>query len=442
MAAPAPARRISLVGEYVFATFILISVLQTANFLLAAGYMPPPYFYNANDTFMDWYNTAYWSNNIGTYDIWRSIYPPVSFLFLRLLSIHACYQGSGWIFYRNCDWLGRVTLLCFFCVNFVLIFLAYAKDKSRTAVPRAIATAIGLPMVFALERGNLIIPCFTFFVLAHSGLLRSARLRWISSALTINFKPYLVLTILPNLIRRRWRAFEGVAIAGIFIYLFSFAIFGFGTPADLLSNILNFNVKKINDYVSQSFYGASYSSIVGVLRTAFPLIMTAIGSRSVDLLNLIFPLSIRLGQLGVALTFVGAALRPGTVPLRRLTALSVMVVMSSYEVGGYAEVFFLFLVFYERWENLGCTIALLCSYLLCISVDFPIAHVAHEIFDSYLTNRTVGMDVGVYLGELVRPGLILLIEYGLVAASLASVVRDWHASRVRGEMGGPVEAVA
>jgi hypothetical protein len=35
----------------------------------------------------------------------------------------------------------------------------------------------------------------------------------------------------------------------------------------------------------------------------------------------------------------------------------------------------------------------------------------------------VGWNVGVNLGELVRPGLVLLIEYALVAASVSDVWR-------------------
>ncbi|MEO8927291.1 MAG: hypothetical protein ABI306_09020 [Caulobacteraceae bacterium] len=293
---------------------------------------------------------------------------------------------------------------------------------------------VGLPMLFALDRGNLIVPCFAFFTLAHSGILRSARLRWIALALTINFKPYLILTILPNVIRRRWRAFEGCVVAGILIYLLTYSLLGEGTPFDMLSNMLNYTVKDMASYVENAFYGASYSSIVGMLRSEFPMIAT-IGSRPVELLTFIFPIFILIGQIGVALCFAGAALRPGTVPMRRLTALGVIVVMSSVEVGGYAEVFFLFLVFFERWKGAGSIMALVAGYLLCISVDMPVVHVAREVRDSYLTNRTVGYDVGVYAGELIRPGLILLIEYGLVAASLMDVARVWRTNRrVRGDL--------
>ena len=50
---------------------------------------------------------------------------------------------------------------------------------------------LGLPMLYALERGNLLILCFTCFVLGYGDLLRQRWLRCLALASAMNFKPYL-----------------------------------------------------------------------------------------------------------------------------------------------------------------------------------------------------------------------------------------------------------
>ena len=106
---------------------------------------------------------------------------------------------------RECDFAGVWTLLAFFALNFPIVYLTYRHNPDRASAGfRTLALCAGLPMLYALERGNLIIPCFTFFALGYGKVLRSAKLRWIAVAFTVNFKPYLVLTLLPQLFRRRW----------------------------------------------------------------------------------------------------------------------------------------------------------------------------------------------------------------------------------------------
>jgi hypothetical protein len=410
-----------LVAEIILAFGVVASLASVASFLHAAGYLPPPFFYAVEDTFMDWYNPAYWSNNPGTYDVWQSIYPPLSFVFLKIFSLHSCYSEDS-IFARDCDWLGRLTLLSFFLLNMLIVFKSYRLADPRTAAPRSVAMVIGLPMIFAMDRGNLIIPSFTFFALGHGRLLRSARLRWIALALSVNFKPYLVATLIPQIVRRRWRWFEGCALACGLVYLVSFAIMGVGTPMEIFANITAYSEKSAGSYLDNAFYGASYVDIVGLISSDFPL-MHWTGSKTMDLLAIGLPTLIRLGQAGVLLSFVATFLRPGAATTYRLAALSTALVLSSVEVGGYAQVYLIFLVFFERGKTAGSIVALVCAYLLCLSIDQQIIPFAHEVRNSYITNRAVGFNLGINAGSLVRPGILLLVEYGLIAATLSDFLR-------------------
>ena len=385
------------------------------------GFIPPPFVYDTMDTNMDWFNTAYWSNNPGAYDVWGSIYPPISFIFLKIFSIHSCYHDDPF-FGRHCDWLGRVTLFSFFIANFFIVFKAYRVQDGTTAIVRTLALCLGLPMVFALDRGNLIVPCFTAFALAHGRVVKSARLRWLALATSINFKPYLIATILPLFVRRRWRAAEAVVLMGLVVYLVSWSAFGAGSPVEVVGNILSYQQDAGNTLFGGMFYGGSYSSMVTYMTAGLP-IMTFVGSRVVELIDWLPHALIQLGQAGVMASFLGAALRPHAVATFRLTALAVALAISTVEVGGYAQVFLLFLVFMERWRGPASIVALVAAYALCVPLDHMVVTLAHQTQSVYLTGRTVGYDLGLSVGMFVRPGLILLIEYALVVATLIDVVR-------------------
>ncbi|KAI9872059.1 MAG: hypothetical protein M1823_008272, partial [Watsoniomyces obsoletus] len=49
--------------------------------------------------------------------------------------------------------------------------------------------------------------------------------------------PILIGTIFAQLLKRRWRWFEGALLASIVIYLISYALYGEGSPAVILRNL-------------------------------------------------------------------------------------------------------------------------------------------------------------------------------------------------------------
>ncbi len=414
-------RRAGLLVEVLLLAAIAYSVIYSLHFLSVDGRLPQPYFHGANDTLMDWINVTYWSHNPGAYYAFLSVYPPISFDFLRLFSRASCYRFDN-LYARDCDWLAPATLLTFYMLGAVAVYLVLRKHDRRTALVRAAAMTIGLPMLYALERGNLVVVGFLFFVLGQGRLLRSAWLRWICLAVSINFKPYLVAALLAQVVRRRWRWVEGAALIGMTVYLISYAMEGAGSPREILTNMAGFDQQSVSIILDWAYYASSYKEIVDALRSNFPF-MVFVGSQPLSWMETFFPLMIHVGQMGVVLCFVGALLRPYCMPLHRLAALATAVVLTSTNAGGYSQIFLFFLVFLEPWRGIARITALVSVYLLSISVDYPLVPVAHAIDTSWLTNRVVGYDLFVQVGELTRPGLILLIEYALVIASLGDFVR-------------------
>lgn len=417
-------RRVSVLIETLLALLVLWSVVKVALFFNNTGFLPQPYFFDSNDTFMDWFNVTVFAHNPGAYTQYDSVYPPLSFVTTGLFSTPSCYKYDA-MYARSCDHVFAWAFLAFFVINTILTFEAFKRRDASIALPRTLAISLGLPMLFGYERGQLAIIAFTFFVIAHGGAIRSKALRWFSNAMTINYKPYLILTMLPYLAKRQWRALEICAISGIAIYALSYGIVGDGTPIEIIRNIQGFDQLPTITKFGNMFYQTSYKGVLDGLRSSFPF-TTYLGSTPIELSLAIVPAIIAVGQLLSAACLIGAAWRPNAVPMHRLMALAISIPLTSSLVGGYASIFLLFLVFMERWNGPTLTLAIVTAYLLSLSVELQLVPIARNTELSYLSGRLVDFEIGVNLGELVRPGLVLLIQFLLITASFQEFWRARH----------------
>ena len=407
--------------ELLLSALVVGGIVWVFLFFLSNGYLPTPFFDDTNDTFMDWYNSAYWVYKPGAYDIWGSVYPPLTFLFLRLFSVPSCYVDSELIA-RNCDHQGVIVLLIFSVINIIILYVIYQKINPKTALPRAIALGLGLPMLFAVERGNLIVPCFTFFILGHGRLLKSAWAKWLCLAASINFKPYLIITVLGIFLRRRWRWAEGCTVAIVTLYALSYAAFGQGSFIQILKNIGGFSGDSPVMRVDAIIYSPTYLELLKLLKSSFP-IMQIIGSRPLETMEIVLPIAMQIGEIGALTCIFGAIWKPNAVPTYRIGALVMAILLTVSEPGGYACVFLFFFVFFERWNNPGQIMALVATYALCIPWDYQVVQIAHELKYSYLSGLTVNYGMGINVGAFIRPALLLMVEYGLVIATLSDLFR-------------------
>tara|TARA_R110002012_G_C11677044_1_gene613900 strand:+ start:11021 stop:12373 length:1353 start_codon:yes stop_codon:yes gene_type:complete len=418
-----------LIVESVLWALIMASVVHVVWWLLTKGYLPQPFIFFSFDTFMDWHNPGYWAHNPGTYDVWQSVYPPISFVFLRLFSDGACYTSSA-IVARDCDLVGRTSILGFWVLSGVVTFLALRRIDRSTALLRATALMLGLPMLYGLERGNLLIPCYVAFVLAHSRILKSARLKWLAHAVAINFKPYLVLTLLPLIVQRRWRWFEGAGIATLVLYLITYAMQGGGSPLDIAVNTQALAALQSSGSWSDIYYATSFSSMVRFINSDFPIAYYT-GSKILEQLTFFLPLLMRASQAAVVICFVLSFLHPGAIRARYMTGAICAMILTSSSPSGYAQIFLLFFVFMEPWRGPTRITMLISAYLVSISYDYRIFDVLQPYFDSWLTGRSVQMEVGVAIGQFVRPALLLVIQFGYVTLMILSLVRSVRRKRAR-----------
>jgi hypothetical protein len=407
--------------EFALAALVLVGIAAAGWLFLRDGYLPQPFYFRVSESLLDLYSPALRANNAGAYDRWRSLYPPLSFVFLKLVSLKSCY-GSGELVGRDCDWLVRLVLLAVFLGNIALVYVTYRISDARTAAPRAIAMALGLPMLYALERGNLLIPCFTCFALGYGDVLRSRWSRCLALALSMNFKPYLGLVALPLVIKRYWAWVLGCGLFGVGVYLVTWWIYGSGGPMEIIANDAGYAVAATKGYFGDLYYATSYWPLIRLLNAPPPGL--SLGSAAVtQVWSLILTVLLRVGQAASLACLVTGLFRPKRVDVRRMGALVAGVSITAFTTGsaGYAQIFLFFLVFFEPWRG-PTRIALLAAvYILCIPVDMIILPLIHERAHSYLGGRMVMATFGLSAGQILRPAILLVVQYLLVTLNLTDL---------------------
>ena len=394
------------------------------------NYLTQPYFFVPEDSYMDWVNTAHYAHNPGAYDSWGTIYPPLSFVVLKFLTNGTCYTTAEWYSSRSCDWYGLLMLHTIYFVNIVLIAKTFIKCDRSTVLPRTIALSIGYPMTFALERGNILLLCFTCILLAYGPLVRSTRLRWLAAAFAVNFKVYLVGTLFAQLLRRRWRWFEGALVTSVIVYLISFALLGgHGTPKEIYDNIVLFGELTAAGNPLDLWNPVTYNPAILLLKSPFP-VPNVIGSRATDILTIVLPLAIHVTQATILLAAAAAWLRPEAITTQRVVFLALAITLVSSEAGSYTQIFLILFVFMEKWQGFARKWAIVGCYILCIPHDFiSISNMPAVATAGFLGKQEIIADYSIGIMPLVRPGIVLSIA---IAMSCATIHDVWAYIRQNG----------
>jgi hypothetical protein len=421
-----------LAVEWLLAALILLSIARTIWFLFTFNYLPPPYFYEPGDVHGDWFNTSFWARHPdGAFDTWTTLYPPLSFVLLRVLSIGTCYprvrgfEPSPGYAARDCDWLGHVAIFGFWILGAVLMYLALRRFDARRAIPRTICVALGWPMLNGVERGNLVLIAFPLFLLAVMPLVKSARARWIFAAMAINLKVYLIAPFMAQLIMRRWRWVEGVLVATVVIYLASFALYGAGTLTDIVRNLSAWSQNTITNPLD--FWPATtYQGLTSLLESkeeVFPALLV-LGSQPIETLPVVINILLRTTQALLLLAMAATWLRPEVVTRYRIYLLGMLFALVTTEGGGYTPIFWIALVMVEKWQGIGPRFAIICCYIMAISYDVSVSNIATVERYSYIFDRPVIVEMDLTVWPLLRPLLVQLIAIALACTTVRSVWLD------------------
>ena len=408
--------------EYFLATLVLLGPAYAAWYFSQYGYLPQPFFYEPWGTYMDFFAASSYAHNKDAFEVFGTIYPPLSFALLKFISWGPCYVSNGSEEARYCDYYGIGWIFAIWVIDLIFIYLTFRKIDRETAVPRSIALGFGCPMLYGLERGNLLLFCFACVLLAYGPLVRSARLRWLFAGLAVNFKVYLVGTLFAQLLRRRWRWFEGAILATVLVYLVSFAIYGEGTPKQVYDNIAAYAGGAKGLTLLDLWYPSSFVPLRTLLEgeAQFP-IMSTIGSDMVEW-GLFAANALYLSTaLSIVAASVAAWWRPTAVPMHRLIMFSIAMALITSEVSGYTEMLVLLFVFMEAWRGVGRRIAIVIAYVISIALEYPIERIPPLVRESYLSGGPVISEFAVGIGSFARPILFHVMVIVLALVTLRDV---------------------
>lgn len=420
--------------ESIFALLIIAAIVNAIYFTWQNGYLPPPFFYEPGDVYGDWFNTAFWARSEGAYDTWTTLYPPLTFVFLKLVGIGHCYpqfrayDASAGYAARDCDWLGIAMIWVLLVVNVILTYRALKKIDPKTAALRTCCAGFGWPMLDAVERGNLFLIAYTCFILAVSTIMKSFQARAIFAAMAINFKVYLISAFLPLVLKRKWYRTEMIIIWTALVYLISYVIFGYGTLGELFRNLTNWS-SDVAGQLLDLWPATSYRPLIAFLQSDnFPIVLF-IDSFTLSLAVNGLKILLATAQALIVLSAVSVALRPEAVPSWRLINLGVLLAIVTTETGGYTPAYFLLLIMMEPWKGTMRKILICLAYILAIPYDIPLADVVPVVRDTYIGGTTTIISYSITLAPLIRPALIILVA---IILSLLTMVEVWQAVQRHG----------
>ena len=420
--------------EWIMALIIIASVIYTACFLYINSYLPQPFFFEPNDLYADWFNTAYWARDTGTYDVWTTLYPPLSFVFLRLVTLDSCYlEGRAFdpsVGYsaRECDWLGLGSIWGLWLLDIVLVYLTFRKVDRATAIPRTICIGLGWPILDGVERGNLVLVSFACVILGFGPLLRSARAKWLFAGLAVNFKVYLIAGVAAQLLRRRWRWVECAVLSTALVYLVTYTILGRGTPYEIYRNLKAWSEIEMSGPLDL-WFSTSYTYLITLLKSDDPTMGLLLGSQSRELIILGVTLLVRSVQALILAAAAAVWLRPESVPLSRVINLGFMLALITTEAGGYSPNYFMFFVLMEPWRGPGRKVAIFLCYALAVNADIGFGQLPPIQRDTYFRNLSTVVTFQVTVMPFVRPLLILIVATCVASITIREV---WVDIRLQG----------
>ena len=220
--------------------FNFIGIFYYAYQFMEDGFLPYPFVYDKNDTFMDFYNPLWWSMNGEFYSDWHSIYPPLNFFILKLLSILLINNEYPNPFELRDYNFNLIYLYIFFYFTFplTLIFTKnYHRFRGINKFLIYILTVSLAPSLFMLERANLII--ISVYLIPILLIIKKDFLKAFIIAVLINLKPYFVVYLFYFIAKRNIKYFFYSICLTLFLFIFFGLIVG-DNYWKLLENLFSF----------------------------------------------------------------------------------------------------------------------------------------------------------------------------------------------------------
>jgi hypothetical protein len=402
---------------YLILFFELINVAYYAYYLSKYSYLPSPFILDKNDTFMDFYKPLYWVIKDGFYTSFKSVYPAINYFLLRIFSLGISPDQASNPFQLRNDFpiLGIIISLIYVLIVWVVVNIGeWRKVNFSHKGLIFLACVLSVPVLFGLERGNLI-----FLALLFMALYLSASNPWVKAiclGLLINIKPYFAILLLQylNIYHLNKIEFIRSTLAALVIF------FTLGLLADM--NFVDF----FKSYLS--FANNTTLSVEGIL--ALPHSIAALSTIK-SLINFgdgskyTFWFSLLKGISYISVVFLlGMALVKKLTPLETLIASMIILTNFSISTGGYIFIIYIILIPYllNNQEYRNFIIYILLIYVFPFDfINFWNVNYSHVI--SYLGGDLLINNPNLYIsfGSLVRP----LLNFSLMMGFLLHLVKKY-----------------
>ncbi len=366
------------------------------------GKLPQPFHNLPNDVFMDFFNTNWWSSHPGKYEIWKSPYPPLTFLVAFFFVPTDCLSSENSIILRDCSISSIFTFTTFFVISsFLTVKLIFNKLRITCIYKKIILFLVvitSLPFLYTLERGNYIILAYLFFCLYL--LFQKKLISFVFFGIAVNFKPYLIILSLPLLFKQEFKGFFKCLFFSGLIFFSTFLFLGDGDIYSFFSSLLNFSSE-------------SYAPMQALnYQTTFKIFTTKMTEMS------IFPIFSNLANfwltVGPILFFCYIFINKARFDINELYLALILIIISlSYSFGGYSFIFLFPFMAYFFWRNL---IYFLSFLFLLTPIDFPILHLKTLLIENsyFLSGISVQNNLVLTIGGITRPLIVFLLMLSLI----------------------------
>jgi len=385
-----------------------VSAIEIANivyfslFFYFNEYLPAPFVWDKNDTFMDFYNPLFWVLKDEFYTTYKSVYPPINYLFLKLFTFNIDSNSFSSSFQLR---EAKSNLIYYYsAINAFIIFLILkigdwreVSSGCRSFIWAAIIFSV--PVLFAIERGNLIF--VSLLVLAIYISTENIWVKAITFALLVNIKPYYIILLIEylNIYNFDLKIILKMIITSILMFLLTSLAAGIDIVA-FISNYNNFGSRA-------NFSNDGLLSLPNTLESVTQFIKLILKNEEDANLRDVLILPLKLLKIFVPLTFMLLLL---AMPLKKQTLIMSAILLIgnfSHVTSGYIFIIYiLILPFLMREMELRKGV-----YLMLIIFVLPLDWVRVPGFTSYYTfmNSYLGgveiynVDFWLSIGTIVRP---------------------------------------
>ena len=214
----------------VFVVLNALFLVKILYYVLFLHHLPPPFYYDPNNTFFDFFEIGRMSFKADLFSVSRPNYLPFVFGLGQLFSPLGCDLINPYN-YRSCALPGILWMASFYVLAAFLLgrYLrrAHLISKNIQTLLKVDFIVLTSPMLlFALERGNYIV--LTLLLLVIYEFAKAFWARIILAILLINLKIYMLILLLPMLLKGNYKKIViilfGVILSNILVsHLFNYS---------------------------------------------------------------------------------------------------------------------------------------------------------------------------------------------------------------------------